>query len=171
MTRIGCLLLLGATLPGCGPLLSEGTSAAAGVGSASLAEAVGTSAAATTGIGLGVQAGARAGLHYAQRRTQRGTQLRVAAAAGPLAVGEVAPWSVEHLVPLQPDEAGQVTVTRRIATGALDCKEIVFSVADPPAAEGAAPGRRFYTATICRDGETWRWANAEPATERWGSLQ
>ena len=24
---------------------------------------------------------------------------------------------------------------------------------------------------VCRDGETWKWASAEPATERWGSLQ
>ncbi|MBU8540289.1 hypothetical protein [Falsiroseomonas tokyonensis] len=170
MTRQVLLLLL-ATLPGCGPLLSEGTGAAAGIGSASLAEAVGASAAATTGIGIGVQAGARAGLQYAQRRTQRSAQLRLAAAAGPLEVGEVAAWSVRHGIPLQPDEQGEVTVTRRIGAGNLDCKEIVFSVIDPPSRGAADSARRFYTATVCRDGTTWRWASAEPATERWGSLQ
>lgn len=165
MTRIHCLLLVCATaLPGCGALLSEGTGAAAGIGSASLAEAVGASAAATTGIGIGVQAGARAGLQYAQRRTQRSAQLRLAATAGPLEVGQVAAWSVDHTIPLQPDEAGEVAVTRQITAGTLDCKEIVFSVVEPET-------RRFYTATICRDDTTWRWASAEPATERWGSLQ
>ncbi|NKE47292.1 hypothetical protein HB662_21120 [Roseomonas frigidaquae] len=158
------LLACAAALPGCGALLSEGTGAAAGIGSASLAEAVGASAAATTGIGIGVQAGARAGLQYAQRRTHRSAQLRLAAAAGPLEVGEVANWAVDHTIPLQPDEAGEVAVTRQISAGTLDCKEIVFSVVEPES-------RRFYTATVCRDGTIWRWASAEPATERWGSLQ
>ena len=31
--------------------------------------------------------------------------------------------------------------------------------------------RAFYVATICQDGARWRWASAEPATERWGALQ
>jgi hypothetical protein len=31
--------------------------------------------------------------------------------------------------------------------------------------------RAFYTATICRDDGKWKWATAEPATERWGALQ
>ncbi|MBV8524582.1 MAG: hypothetical protein JOY71_21080, partial [Acetobacteraceae bacterium] len=33
------------------------------------------------------------------------------------------------------------------------------------------PRRTFYTTNICLDGTTWRWAAAEPATERWGALQ
>jgi len=52
-------------LPGCQALLTEGTSAVAGIGGASVADAVGANAAATTGIGLGVQAVGRAGLQYA----------------------------------------------------------------------------------------------------------
>jgi hypothetical protein len=31
--------------------------------------------------------------------------------------------------------------------------------------------RAFYTANVCLDGKQWKWASAEPATERWGSLQ
>jgi hypothetical protein len=31
--------------------------------------------------------------------------------------------------------------------------------------------RAFYTATVCLDGAKWKWASAEPATARWGSLQ
>jgi hypothetical protein len=167
MTRTRPLILLLAclALPGCGALLSEGSSAAAGIGGASLAEAVGANAAATTGIGLGVQAGARAGLQYAQRRSRNAAQLRLAAVAGPLEVGGVTRWDTDHSLPIEAEERGEVTVVRRIAAGDLDCKEIVFSV------EGDPPARAFYTATICRDGTTWRWATAEPATERWGSLQ
>ncbi|HEV7266359.1 MAG TPA: hypothetical protein VGN83_15775 [Falsiroseomonas sp.] len=174
MIPIPTRLLLLATalvLPGCGALLSEGSSAAAGIGGASLANAVGAGAAATTGIGLGVQAGTRAGLQYAQRRTQRDAQLAVAAAAGPLAPGGVAAWAIDHRIQIRPDEAGEVTVARLIEAGGLRCKEIVFSVDTPPAQGATAPDRAFYTATICRDGTIWRWATAEPATERWGALQ
>ena len=33
------------------------------------------------------------------------------------------------------------------------------------------PQRAFYTATVCQDADRWKWASAEPATERWGALQ
>ena len=49
-------------LPGCQSLLTETTSAAAGIGGASIAAGVGANAAATTGIGLGVQALSRIAL-------------------------------------------------------------------------------------------------------------
>jgi hypothetical protein len=165
------LALAATTLPACSELLGEGTSAAAGLGGAAIADAVGASATVTTGIGLGVQAGARAGLHYAQRRAHSQAQARVAEAAGPLPVGGVAPWSIRHSAPIEPDEQGQVTVARLIGAGPIACKEIVFSVDPEPGSRSEPPPRAFYTATICRDGTAWRWASAEPATERWGSLQ
>jgi len=39
--------------------------------------------------------------------------------------------------------------------------------------EGAveAVRRQWLLTTACRQGEAWKWAAAEPATERWGSLQ
>ncbi|MBL6458626.1 hypothetical protein JMJ55_25125 [Belnapia sp. T6] len=160
-----------AALPGCTSLLSEGTSAGAGLAGAGLANAVGADAATTTGIGLGVQAGARAGLQYAQRRIHANTQSSVATAAGPLPVGGIARWSIRHRIPIEPNEAGEVTVARLIGAGTLACKEIVFSVEGPSPDPGVTPRRAFYTATICRDGDRWRWATAEPATERWGALQ
>ena len=55
------LLLAIPALPGCRALLTEGTSAVAGIGGTSVADAVGADAAATAGIGLGVQAVGRAG--------------------------------------------------------------------------------------------------------------
>ncbi|MBK1662489.1 hypothetical protein [Paracraurococcus ruber] len=155
-------------LPGCQALLTEGTSTVAGIGGASLADGVGANPAVTTGIGLGVQALGRAGLQYAQRRTHRAAQDRIAAVAGPLPVGGTAAWRTKHTLPVEPNEHGQVAVSRVISTGALDCKEIVFSVEE---GKPEAPRRGFYLAAVCRDGERWRWASAEPATERWGSLQ
>ena len=97
------LLLALLALPGCQALLTEATS---------------------TGIGLG-----RAGLQYAQRVTHSAAQDRIAAAAGPLpvggvgGVGGVGEWATDHRVPVEPNERGQVAVSRVISTGALECKE------------------------------------------------
>jgi hypothetical protein len=163
------LLLALLALPGCQALLTEGTATAAGIGGASIADGVGANAAATTGIGLGVQAIGRAGLQYAQRLTHRAAQDRIAAAAGPLPVGGVAGWETDHAVPVEPNQRGQVAVSRVISAGpTLECKEIVFSV---DKVERGKPRRAFYIAAVCRDGDRWKWASAEPATERWGSLQ
>jgi hypothetical protein len=164
VVRLVLLLAAMPLLPGCAVLVSETASTAAGVTGAGVSDAIGANAAATTAIGLGVQAAGRAGLQYAQRRAHGSAQDGIARAAGALPVGGVARWSVRHALPIEPDEAGEVTVARLIGAGRLDCKEIVFSVE-------RKQGRGFYTATICRDGETWRWASAEPATARWGSLQ
>lgn len=164
------ILFVALSLPACSELLTEGSAALAGLSGAGLANAVGAGATATTGIGLGVQAGARAGLHYAQRRAHGAAQDKVAQAAGSLPVGGVAAWSVTHDVPIEPDERGEVTVVRVIEVGPIHCKEIIFSV-DATSRPEEAPRRGFYTAYVCRDGEAWRWASAEPATERWGSLQ
>jgi hypothetical protein len=77
-------------------------------------------------------------------------------------------------VPIEDDEQGELTVSRVIVTApasepvALDCKEIVFSI---DTTDQKILRRAFYTASVCRDGQVWRWASAEPATERWGSLQ
>lgn len=166
--RLALALLCPILLPGCEALLTETTSTVAGVTGASIANGVGAGAAATTGIGLGVQALGRTGLRYAERRTHRAAQDRIAAAAGPLPQGAVANWAANHTIPVEANERGQVTVSRVIGTGALECKEIVFSV---ETGQGERPRRGFYIAAICRDGASWKWASAEPATERWGSLQ
>lgn len=161
-------LLALAALPGCSSFLTQGTSAAAGVTGAAIASAVTDNGAIAAGIGLGVQAGAQAGLQYWEKRVHHAEQASIARAAGALPVGGVSTWFISHDVPIEADARGQVTVSRLIGQGALDCKEIVFSV---DTMEDKAPRRAFYVATICRDGQTWRWATAEPATERWGSLQ
>jgi hypothetical protein len=150
----------------------EGATTAAGMAGAALAAKTTTNAAMATGIGLGAVAAAKAGVQYTARIVHRETQDSIATAAGPLRVGAVANWSVSHAIPIEDDEQGRVTVSRTISTGRLDCKEIVFSVdAETKAKEPEPAPSTFYVASICRDGKTWKWATAEPATERWGSLQ
>ena len=55
-----------------------------------------------------------------------------------------------------------------IGTPALPVEKIVFAV---DGIRQAAPIRACYPGTVCRDGERWKGASAEPATARWGSLQ
>jgi len=157
-------------LSGCSSVYSEGATAGAGIAGAALAAKVTSNAAVATGIGLGALAAARAGVQYSERVVHKNTQDGIAKIAGPLDVGAIAPWSVTHSVPIEDDEHGRVTVSRTISAGALDCKEIVFSV-DQTATKNVPASSAFYVASICRDGDNWKWASAEPATERWGALQ
>nr|WP_322042923.1 hypothetical protein [Paraburkholderia sp. J67] len=154
----------------CGSLYSEGATTGAGIAGAAIASKVTSNASVATGIGLGAVAAAKAGVQYSERVVHRNTQDSIAKAAGPLDVGGVAPWSIVHSFPIEDDEHGRVTVSRAISTGELDCKEIVFSV-DHDATKDKAATSAFYVASVCRDGQTWKWASAEPATDRWGALQ
>ncbi len=167
---VALVVAISSALSGCSSLYSEGATAGAGIAGAALAAKVTNNAAVATGIGLGAVAAARAGVQYSERVVHTNTQDGIAKIAGPLDVGAVAPWSVAHSVPIEDDEHGRVTVSRMISTGALDCKEIVFSV-DQTATKNVPASSAFYVASICRDGENWKWASAEPATERWGALQ
>jgi len=159
-----------AALSGCNSLYTESAVAGAGIGGAAIAAKVTSNAAVATGIGLGAVAAARAGVQYSQRVVHRNTQNSIAQAAGPLDVGAVAPWSIKHSVPIEDSEHGRVTVSRTISSGTLDCKEIVFSV-DHDATKDKPASSAFFVASVCRDGNDWKWASAEPATERWGALQ
>ncbi|BDT68140.1 hypothetical protein os1_23220 [Comamonadaceae bacterium OS-1] len=168
-TALLCAATMG--LAGCGSFLREGTGVTAGMGGAALASTVTHNAAAATGIGIGVQAVAQAGLQMAERNAHQDEQNHIAQIAGALKVGEVARWKMAHKIPLEPDEQGEVTVSRTIGnvgSKGLDCREIVFSVEMTDISEFP---RAFYVATICRNGQTWQWASAEPATGRWGALQ
>ena len=167
LPRLLALLALVA-LPGCSSLLTGATQEGAGIAGAGIASSITRSATIATGIGLGVAAGANAALQYGERRVHSYEQDRIAEAAGALGPGTAGPWSVVHDVPIESDQHGEVAVVRTLGSAAVECKEIVFSV---DTTEDHQPRRAFYTATICHDGPHWRWASAEPATERWGSLQ
>ncbi len=175
--RALALLLLASgsalSLAGCGSVLTEGTSDAAGLAGAGIAGAVTKDATVGAAIGLGVKSAADFGLGYVERNVHRAEQDRIAAAAGALPEGAAGAWSVVHRIPIEDDEHGALVVTRIFAarpnSGAgFTCKEIVFSV---DRGAGRKLRRAFYTATVCLDGTQWKWASAEPATERWGNLQ
>jgi hypothetical protein len=153
---------------GCSSLINAGSAEVAGIGGAAIAGAVTDNAAAATGIGLAVQAAARAGVQYAQRQVHRDVQDEIARAAGALQVGDVGQWEIDPKANLEPRQGGRVTISRIISTTALQCKEAVFSV-DRVVKE--VPQSAFYVAIVCQDGAKWKWASAEPATERWGALQ
>lgn len=180
--RIAAWAVIAATLPlaGCGSVLTEGTGDAAGIAGAGIAGAVTKNATVGAAIGLGVRSVANFGLQIEERAVHRVEQDRIAAAAGPLPEGTAGVWSVSHQVPIEADQHGELVVTRILAarptTGAaFTCKEIVFSVdrGKPldPGKPDSMQARGFYTATVCLDGANWKWASAEPAVERWGSLQ
>jgi len=167
VARLAIVLLASLALPGCGALLTEGTADVAGIAGAGIAGSITKEAAVGAAIGLGVRSLADTGLKYVERRVHRYEQDRIAAVAGVTEIGAVASWSVVHDVPIEDDEHGNLTVVRAIGNGDLACKELVFSV------ERGTPDamrRGFYTATVCQDGKQWKWASAEPAVERWGSL-
>ena len=83
-----------------------------------------------------------------------------------LALGSV---NLEKLLGVQPSGSnGDLVVTRLVGGAGFNCKELVFSV---DTIVDKIPIRSFYTTTVCQDGADWKWASAEPATARWGSLQ
>src|SRR6476646_7584836 len=75
-------------------------------------------------------------------------------AEGASAGAGVASASIAHGVT---DNAA--VVTGILGGTGLPCKEIVCSVDHAGKNEVT---REFYTATICRDGDKWKWATAEP---------
>jgi hypothetical protein len=118
-------------------------------------------------VGVTTDAATRAGVQFFGRSRQRAEQDAIAAAAANLGVGDRTTWRIEHYVPVG-NEHGELEVVRLIDNPLAPCKEIAFSVA---AGDGPAAPRSWYTTTLCRQDETWKWAEAEPAVERWGYLQ
>lgn len=163
------LAVCGLTLSGCSSLVSESASAGAAVASGAIAGVLTDNAGVAAGIGIAVQAATRAGVQYEQRKIHGEAQQQIAHVAGALKIGQVKPWRTVLSVPLEPSEAGRVTVSRVISTGELDCKEIVVSV--ERSGHEVLQASKFYVASICRSGKQWAWASAEPATLRWGALQ
>jgi hypothetical protein len=152
---------------GCATVATTAAPEIGGIGGAAIADAVTSNGAVAAGIGLGVQAAARAGVQYSQRKIHRAAQDRIANAAGGLEVGAVANWASRDAM-LERAQRGRVTVSRVISTAVLQCKEAVFSV---DSTLDKKPHSAFYVAIVCQDGARWKWASAEPATERWGGLQ
>lgn len=137
--------------------------AAAGVASG----AVTSNPAVGYAIGIGVQAATDATTKYIFRNWQKAEQDEIAAVIGNLEVGQSRPWAIVHQIAYG-NEHGEVRVTRLIDTPLALCKEAIMSV---NTGEGAQLQRAWYVTTACRSDDVWKWAAAEPAVERWGSLQ
>jgi hypothetical protein len=104
------------------------------------------------------------------RSLQQDEQDEIAALAGTMTPGEIRQWQVRHVIPYGNNQ-GDMQVTRVIDTPLASCREVMFTVVDRKA---AAPSddvpRAWFAANVCRQDSRWKWAIAEPAVERWGSL-
>jgi len=118
-------------------------------------------------VGVAADAGANYAFRYISRTRQGAEQDAIAQTAGELPVGGEAAWKIEHTIPIG-NEHGQLRVVRVIESQLATCKEVAFSVEE---GEGNEIKRTLFTTDICKHAETWKWASAEPAVERWGPLQ
>jgi hypothetical protein len=167
MRRAGAAAL---ALLAAAPLLASCNSSLGGI----VGAVTGTAAAVGSGnpavgaaVGVGTGAAADYGIRYVSRRWHRTEQDALAEVVGGMAVGEARPWEVRHDLPIG-NKRGEVRVLRAVDTPLAECREVLFSVASGEAPDAA---RRWFVASACRQAEGWKWAAAEPATERWGSLQ
>lgn len=145
------------TLTGCGAVGGfAGAAAGMASGAASTNPAVGV------GVGIAVHGAVNAAVNYTFRTLHQEQQDHIAALAGALPVGVSHSWGIKRRIPYG-NARGQMQVVREIANTLTHCRELLFSVADPQA--------QWFAGTICQDSSgRWKWAAAEPATARWGSL-
>ena len=119
-------------------------------------------------VGVSVKAATDTAMNRVFRNMQADEQDRIAEIAGNLDVGDRQPWKIHHVFSYG-DEAGELQVLRSIDNALASCKEVMFSVmggkADTPTREW------FITQTCLQSNGRWHWAAAEPAVERWGTLQ
>ena len=120
------------------------------------------------GVGIAVQAATDSAFQKVFRDMQAGEQDRIAAIAGGMRVGQQGTWDIHHKLPFS-DERGELRVVGVSANALTTCKDVMFSVAG---GSQEAPTRQWFVTQTCRqpDGQ-WRWAAAEPAVARWGTLQ
>jgi hypothetical protein len=160
-----CLCILPA-LGGCSALGGL-AGAAAGIASGTFTSnpAVGVA------VSVSVKAAADAGMKGLLRSLQQDEQDAIATLAGAMEPGEIRPWRIRHAIPYGNNQ-GSMQITRVIDTPLVRCKEVMFTVdARDAAAAADEPARSWFTAQVCRHEQRWKWAVAEPAVERWGSLQ
>lgn len=168
-----------------------GCSALGGIGGALAGVATG-SASGNPGVGIAVAIGVKGAIDAAQkkldRHLQHEQQQAIATQAGALSIGAEGPWEVRQIAPWE-DAQGQVRVLREFTTPLVDCREAAFTIVlagdndDSATSADGSPNATtaassvgpsispYFITTVCRTGEGWRWALAEPAVARWGALQ
>jgi hypothetical protein len=140
---------------------ASGAAAAAATGIVTANPAVGI------GVGIAVQAATDEAVGRFMKSMHADQQELIAETAGRLPVGGMDIWRIKHQLPVE-NGHGQVRVTRAFSNALTLCKEFVFSVQD---GEKADAPEQWFTASACQDQSGWKWATAEPAVERWGTLQ
>ena len=154
---LGVLPLVGCAAAGPAVTTLATAGVAGAVGSATGSALLGAA------VGFGVSYGVDQGVKYVERRIEGNVQIAIAETAGPLAIGQSAPWNAPETLPLS-GKSGTVEVARSFGE-AIPCKDIVFTDADDS-------DHHVFTSTICRnDRGVWVWALAEPSIHRWGYLQ
>ncbi len=119
-------------------------------------------------VGVGTQAGINSLQKYFSRKIHQGEQDNIALAVGKMQPGQVAAWQIRYDLPIG-DAHGDVTVTRVVTSPLTICKEAAFTVIGSKNPQAPRP---VYITTACEQPDgSWKWAEAEPAAERWGSLQ
>lgn len=158
IARRACAVLIGAaSLSGC-TAFSDVASTASAVASGA---ATGNPAVAIAVGGI-VRAAIEASSQAYARSAASETQGVIVGIAGWLEPGDSETWhEVRHLTE---DLEGRVEVLRVIDSPLAVCKEIAFTIVQKGIE--STP----YHAAICNTGEQWRWALAEPAIQRWGTL-
>lgn len=157
-----CAGAVASLVAGCssvGPLTGAAAGVATGTATANPAIAY--------GVAVSVNAATDASIKYATRKWAASEQDALATAVGRL--NERTPslnWSLERLMGIT-KARGTVVLVRTFATPLATCREAILTVQDADAPK-IAPG---YTIYACQNGDTWQWANAEPAVPRWGNLQ
>jgi hypothetical protein len=161
---LGAALCVGASLltSGCASV-GAASGAAAGVASG----LVTANPAVGIGVGIAVQAATDEAMKRYMRSMHGDQQDVIAALAGSMPVGASAPWRVAHTLPVE-NGHGEVRVIRAFSSALALCKEFAFSVAD---SDKPAAHADWYTASACLQQDGWKWASAEPAVARWGTLQ
>jgi hypothetical protein len=150
------------TLSGCASIgAASGAAAGLATGAVTANPAIGI------GVGIAVQAATDEAVNYYSRTMHEDQQNTIAALVGGMPVGDAKPWRVKHTLPVE-NGHGEVRVTRAFTSALAICKEFAFSVVD-----GDKPDAKVYwfTAAACQQDKGWKWASAEPAVERWGTLQ
>ncbi len=158
MRRAAALLLAGLSLQACRAIPDiAGVAAGAGAGAGSANPAVGIA------VGIAVRSATRVVTDYIDRKRAAGEQDAIADTAGSAPIGQPRAWEIRHTIPIG-NERGNLEAVREFKTPLTTCRDIVFTVVD-------GDDRDILTTTLCRQGDVWRWAAAEPAVDRWGYLQ
>ena len=155
--------LLAGLLGGCSSI-GGFTGAIVGAASGTLT----TNPAVGVGVGIAVQAATDSAFQKVFRDMQSDEQDRIADIAGNMRVGQQRNWDIHHTMPFS-DERGELRVVGVSYNALTTCKEVMFSVAG---GSDEAPTSRWFVTQTCRQSDgRWRWAAAEPAVARWGTLQ